>query len=573
MLQLLKQMFPYIRPYMKLAVIATLCTIPLAAIKAYQAYFVKEVIDGIFAENATEKLAFDLAFILVALGLVNYPFRYFHFFGMRMVVDRATCDIRRAIYKKFQNLSTTYHANSKQGNLLSVMINDTAIFAESFMHGISIIREPLYALGLLGVALYHDWILTIVIFIVLPFFLVVFNVTGKRIRRYIARAQADTADMTHHASEGLVGQKIIKAFNLQQYMIKRFEVAQEKFLSHKKKSNSAEEHSHPMVETIGSFAFAVVIVLAYYRHRDGGLTAGEFFSFVGALAMFMDPVRKYSKANTKLNQARAAAGRIFSLLEEPEEKDEGQIEFTNFKESIEFKNVTFSYGKGDVIRNFHLKINKGEKVALVGLSGSGKSTLISLLLRLYEVEKGEILIDGLNIKQYTICSIRNAFALVSQDIFLFNDTVKENLLAGETYADDVINKALEVSYANEFIDNLPEKDQTHIGDRGMKLSGGQSQRLTIARAFLRDCPILLFDEATSALDNESEKVVQKALDKVASHKTVVAVAHRLSTIQNYDRIIVMKEGKKVEEGKHSELISNHNEYKKLYDLTQVEVSG
>lgn len=552
---------------MKLAIAATLCSIPLAAIKAYQAYFVKNVIDGIFSANATEEYAYQLAAILIGLGLLNYPFRYLHFYGMRMVVDRATCDIRRAIYNKFQSLSTKFHSGAKQGNLLSVMINDTAIFAESFMHGISIIREPLFAIGLLGVALYHDWKLTIIIFAVLPFFLVIFNVTGKRIRRYVARAQADTADMTHHAAEGLVGQKIIKAFSLQTYMLERFTMAQDKFLAHKKKSNSAEEHSHPLVETVGAFAFAFVIVLAFYRHRDGGLTAGEFFSFVGALAMFMDPVRKYSKANTKLNQARAAATRIFDLLDEKEEKDEGKVELTEFKDSIEFKNVSFSYGENQVIQNFNLKIQKGEKVALVGLSGSGKSTLIALLLRLYDIEEGEILIDGHNIKEYNLNSVREAFALVSQDVFLFNDTVRENVLAGNEYSEEELQHALEVSYASEFVEKLENGIETLIGDRGLKLSGGQSQRLTIARAFLRDCPILLFDEATSALDNESEKVVQKALDKVANHKTVVAVAHRLSTVQNYDRIVVMKEGQKIEEGKHTELINNLGEYKKLYDLT------
>ncbi|MAX68004.1 MAG: ABC transporter ATP-binding protein [Bacteriovoracaceae bacterium] len=567
MLNLLKMMFPFLKPYLRMAILAALCSIPLAAIKAYQTYFIKNVIDGIFTPQANEDMAFKLAGILIGLGLLNYPFRYMHFYGMRMVVDQATCDIRKKIYAKFQSLSTGYYSGAKQGNLLSVMINDTAIFAEAFMHSLSLIREPLTALGLLGVALYHDWKLTLIIFAVLPFFLLIFNVTGKRIRRYVSRAQADTAEMTHHAAEGLVGQKIIKAFSLQKYMLLRFEKAQNMFLGHKRKSNSAEEHSHPLVETVGSFAFAFVIVMAFYRHRDGGLSVGEFFSFVGALAMFMDPVRKYSKANTKLNQARAAARRIFNLLAETEESDRGKLILKDFKKSIEFKNVTFSYGKANVIEDFNLVITKGEKVALVGLSGSGKSTLISLLMRLYDVEKGDIYIDGVNIKDYTLASLRDSFALVSQDIFLFNDTVRENLCAGENYSVEQIEHALEVSYAKEFIDNLPEKLETPIGDRGLKLSGGQSQRLTIARAFLRDCPILLFDEATSALDNESEKVVQKALDKVASHKTVLAVAHRLSTIQNYDRIIVMKEGKKIEEGRHGTLLQQGGEYKKLYDLT------
>jgi subfamily B ATP-binding cassette protein MsbA len=563
-------MYPFIKPFQTLAIVATLCALPIACIKAFQAYFVKDVIDGIFKPDSTEQMAFQLGGILIGLALLNYPFRYMHFYGMRMVVDRATCDIRKAIYKKFQNLSSSYYSNAKQGNLLSVMINDTHVFAEAFMHGLDIIREPITAVLLLSVAFYHDWKLTLIIFTVLPFFLIIFSVTGKRIRRYISRAQGETANMTHHAAEGLVGQKIIKAFNLQNYMVTRFETAQNNFLAHKKKSNSAEEHSHPLVETVGAFAFATVIVIAWYRQRDGGLTVGEFISFIGALAMFMDPVRRFSKANTKLNQARAAADRIFDLLGQKEEVDEGTIEFTEFKDSIEFKNVTFAYGEENIIEDFSLKITKGEKVALVGLSGSGKSTLISLILRLYDIEQGEILIDGKNIKEYTMNSIRDAFALVSQDVFLFNDTIRENLMAGETYTQEQVDHALEVSYASEYIQKLPEGMETQIGDRGVRLSGGQSQRLTIARAFLRDCPILLFDEATSALDNESEKVVQKALDKVASHKTVVAVAHRLSTIQNYDRIVVMKDGVKIEEGDHSLLISKAGEYKKLYELTQME---
>ena len=568
MFLLLQRIFPYLRPYLKVVVLATLCALPIAAIKAYQAYFVKNVIDGIFKPDATEAYAYELAAILVGLAIINYPFRYTHFFGMRMVVDRATCDIRRDIYKKFQNLSSKFYSDSKQGQLLSVMLNDTQVFASSFMHGLDLIREPITAVLLLGVAFYHDWKLTLIILVVLPFFVLIFTVTGKRIRRYISRSQADQADMTHHAAEGLTGQKIIKAFNLQTYMMKRFIGAQEQFLAHKKKSNSAEEHSHPLVETVGSFAFATVIVLAFYRQQSGALTVGEFISFIGALAMFMDPVRRFSKANTKLNQARAAGERIFDLLSIREEEDFGKIELKEFKESIEFRDVTFSYGKGNVIQDFNLTVNKGEKVALVGLSGSGKSTLISLILRLYDIEKGEILIDGINIKDYTMKSLREVFALVSQDVFLFNDTVRENLLAGETFEEEKIEHALEVSYANEFVKQLPEGLDTMIGDRGLRLSGGQSQRLTIARAFLRDCPIFLFDEATSALDNESEKVVQKALDEVASHKTVLAVAHRLSTIQDYDRIIVMKAGEKIEEGKHLELLDIDGEYKKLFELTK-----
>lgn len=278
MLNLLKLMYPFLKPYLGYAIIATLCAFPVSAIKAYQAYFIKNVIDGIFDPAATEQYAFQLGATIIGLAVLNYPFRFFHFFGMRMVVDQATCDIRHAIYKKFQQLSAKYYGKAKQGELLSVMTNDTEVFATSFMHGLDIIREPITAILLLGVAFYHDWKLTLVIFIVLPIFIGIFSVTGKRIRRYIAKSQQDKADMTHHAAEGLIGQKIIKAFNLQNYMIRRFDGAQGNFLKHKRKSNSAEEHSHPMVETVGAFAFAVVIVAAYYRQQESGLTTGEFIS-------------------------------------------------------------------------------------------------------------------------------------------------------------------------------------------------------------------------------------------------------------------------------------------------------
>jgi subfamily B ATP-binding cassette protein MsbA len=568
MLEVLKKIYPYLKPFLKKAILAALFSIPLAAIKAYEAYFVKDVFDKGFSPDATFDQALNLAGILVGLAIINYPFRYFHFFWMRMVVDQATCLIRRDIYKKFQHLPASYFANAKQGNLLSVMINDTAIFAEAFMHALDIIREPLTAGLLLSVAFYHDWQLTMVIIIAAPLFMLIFNKTGKVIRKYVSLAQTDTADMTHHAAEGLIGQKIIKSFNLQKFILSRFEKSQDNFIFNKSKSNAAEEHSHPLVETVGALAFAGVIIFAHHRISSGELTTGGFVSFLAALAMFMDPVRKYSKANVKLNQARAAGERIFKILNLNEEVDSGKTELKDFQHDIEFRNITFSYGENTVLKNFSMKIHKGQKVGLVGLSGSGKSTLIALLLRLYPIEKGEILIDRVNINNYKLSTLREIFALVSQDVFLFNDTIIENLKVGNSYTEEQIKEALKVSYADEFVKDLPEKEMTMIGDRGMRLSGGQSQRITIARAFLKNCPVLLFDEATSALDNESEKIVQKALEKIAGHKTVIAVAHRLSTIQNYDNIVVMKDGVKVEEGSHETLMKNKNEYFKLYELSK-----
>jgi len=561
-------MFPYLRPFWKEALLATVLAFPLAAIKAYEAFLVKDIFDKGFAAGSSSDDARNLAFILIGLGILNYPLRYFHYFGLRQVVDKSTRLIRSRIYEKFQLLPAKYYSQQKQGTLISTIMSDTMVFSEAFKNSLEVIREPITAISLLGVAFYHDWQLTLIIFATAPLFIVTLHFSGKRIRRYVGKAQQDNAEMTHIVSEALGGQKIIKAFGLKEYIVSRFERMQIQFLAHRKKSNSAEEASHPLVELIGSFAFGGVIIFAHHRIASGELTTGGFISFVAALAMFMDPVRRFSKANAKLNQAQAAAVRIFGLLEVKEEMEEHLQELKAFNETIQFKNVTFSYGEGNVLKDFNLIINRSEKVGLVGLSGSGKSTLVSLLLRLYPVTEGEILIDGVNINHYSLASVRRVFGLVSQDIFLFNDTIRENLTTGDVHTDEEIMHSLEISYAWEFVKDMPQGLETQIGDRGLRLSGGQSQRLTIARAFLKNRDVLLFDEATSALDNESEKIVQQALERVAGHKTVVAVAHRLSTLKDFNRIVVMKDGCKIEEGSHSELLVKNGEYKKLFELSQ-----
>ncbi len=568
MLNVLKLMFPYLRPFWKQALFATLLALPLAGIKAFEAYLVKDIFDKGFSPDSTSADAYRLAGILIGLGIINYPLRYFHYFGLRQIVDASTRRIRSRIYTKFQSLPAKYYSQQKQGNLISTIMSDTQVFSEAFKNSLEVVREPVTGAALLGVAIYHDWQLALVIFATAPLFIITFHFTGKRIRKYVKMAQQDSADMTHIVSEALGGQKIIKAFGLREYIVARFEKAQDLLIAHRTKSNSAEEHSHPVVELIGSFAFAGVIIFAHQRISSGALTTGGFISFVAALAMFMDPVRRFSKANAKLNQAQAAAVRIFGLLDVAEEPEPALKELTGFKHSIEFKNVSFSYGEGTVLKNFNLVISKGEKVGLVGLSGSGKSTLISLLLRLYEINEGQILIDGVDIREYSLTSTRKIFGLVSQDIFLFNDTIRENLCTGEEHSEEELRQALETSYAWEFVKDMPQGLETSIGDRGVRLSGGQSQRLTIARAFLKARDVLLFDEATSALDNESEKIVQAALERVAGHKTVIAVAHRLSTLKDFNRIVVMKEGVKIEEGSHAELIQLDGEYKKLYELSQ-----
>jgi subfamily B ATP-binding cassette protein MsbA len=360
---------------------------------------------------------------------------------------------------------------------------------------------------------------------------------------------------------------VTKAFNLQNFVMSRFKISQDHYFFYSMRTSKVEELAHPFVELVGAVAFSLVIILAYFRIQSHAMTVGDFIQFITALALLMDPIRKFSQANVKVGQGIAAFDRIQAILTLDEEVDKGTLEIKKFEHKIEIKNITFAYTQHNVIENFSLELKKGQKIALVGLSGSGKSTLINLLLGLYPISHGTITIDGNNIQDIKLKNLRKLFGLVSQDIFLFHDTIRENLTVGGTFTDAEIKQALDVSYASEFVDKLPQGLDTVIGDRGAKLSGGQQQRLTIARAFLQNTDILLFDEATSALDNESEKVVQKALESIAGNKTVIAVAHRLSTIQDYDQIYVMKDGNLIEHGTHQELISKNNEYKKLYELS------
>ncbi|EQC44711.1 ABC transporter transmembrane region [Bacteriovorax sp. Seq25_V] len=560
-------LYPYIKPH-KLKVFGSISlSLILAGIGALQVRLVQPIFDNGIDPNSSVKDIYFLAGSLLVLGIINFPCRFFHFYWIRFVVDRATCAIREDLFQKLQRLPTAFFTENKQGEMISTIVNDTHVFSNGFKAIIDLLREPLKAAAYLGMAFYYDWQLTLVIFLIAPFLVLIFNISGKKVKNNQGAVQREYADLTHNIAEGIGGQKLTKAFNLQDYVVGRFRKAQDKYFDSQMRTTFVEEFAHPLVEVVSSVAFSAVIIFAYYRVVNAGLTKGTFIGFIAALALFMDPIRKFSQANVRLSQARAAAERIFQLLALSEERDDGSIEKVDFKESIEVKGLSFAYGNNKVIDNLTLSIPKGKKIALVGLSGSGKSTLINLLLGLYPIEKNKIFIDGKDITDMKLGALRDLFGLVSQDIFLFHDTISENLTLGKEFKEEQIQSALEVSYASEFVNTLEEKEFTLVGDRGSRLSGGQQQRITIARAFLQNTDVLLFDEATSALDNESEKVVQKALESIAETKTVVAVAHRLSTIQNYDMIYVMKEGRVVESGHHAELMAHDGEYRKLYALS------
>ncbi|MCB9092611.1 MAG: ABC transporter ATP-binding protein [Halobacteriovoraceae bacterium] len=566
MFDVLKKLYPYAKPFWNSFIVASLCAIPMASIQGFQAYYVKEIFDKGLSPGSTTEDILGKCGVLLGLHLVLYPFRFYHHYTLRLIVEKVVCRMREELFKKFQSLPLSFYDKSKKGDLLSVATYDTVYFASAMRHVISIFREPLTALILLGVAFYNDWPLTLFILAAIPFFGAIFSYTGKKVKKYVNASQSKMGLITQSLTEGIQGQKIIKAFNLQKYLGDNFEKLQASYYESQKKAFSYEEHSHPMVELVGNFALAAIIVYAHQRIVGRHLSTGGFISFAAALALFMEPIKKFNQANISLNHARAACNRIFDVIR-VESEDEGQKEFKGFEKNIEIQNLSFRYHDNLVFDHFNLKINKGEKVAFVGPSGAGKSTIFLLLQKFYSPQEGNICIDGVDIRELKLEELRKNFSYVGQDIFLFNDSVEENIKMGDELTSEQLEEMLKLSYAKDFVRNMPEGIKTQVGDRGTMISGGQGQRLTIARALVKNAPIVLFDEATSALDNDSERIVQKNMEEFLKEKTVIAVAHRLSTIVNYDRIIFLKAGKVVEEGTHSELMNLNGEYKKLYELS------
>ncbi len=569
-LRILKE---YLLPYWGLVVLALLCSAVVAATHGATAWLVKPLMDKIFIAK-DRKMLIILPLIIVGLYFIKGICRFLQNYIMKYVSNLMIMNIRVDLYSKLQSMSYSFLKSKRTGEFLSRIINDVGVVKKANVSLIrNFVRQVFTLIALLFVLFKRDWQLTLISLSVFPLMGVTIYKIGRTMKKISKRKQKKMATVSSVLIEGFSGAKVVKVFNAEEKEVERFRKHMKKLLKLNMKGVFVKEINAPLVEFMGAIAAAFIVYMGGDRVIKGVLTPGDFFSFMAALMMMYDPIVKISGVNASVNSAIAAAERIYAFLDmEPDIKDAPDaMEKKSFERLIEYRDVWFRYPDAPfdqwVLKGISFKVKKGEKVAIVGESGVGKTTLVDLLPRLFDVTKGAILIDGIDIRKIRIKDLRSLISVVTQDVILFNDTIFNNILYGRPDAsEEEVIRAAKLARAHDFIVELPEGYDTVVGDMGVRLSGGQRQRISVARAILKNAPILILDEATSALDVESERLLQEALYTLMQNRTVFIIAHRLSTVMEADRIIVMKDGRIVEEGSHQELIKKEGLYKRLCEL-------
>ena len=568
-MEIYKRLLVFLKPYRMRLVWAALFMLLTSGMIALQTYLIKPILDKvIIGKDIRLGLLLPPALIIVSIlkGITWYARDYF----MGYVGQKVVNDIRDRLYSHIQTLSFSYFTRTPTGVIISRIINDVNLVQGALTRApSSLVQGILTMVVLTGYILYLNWKLAAFSIVVLPFAGIAFSRFSRRFRRVSTQMQEQIGDLTTHLHETISGIRIVKAFSMEDYESRRFASRNKDLFNSLMRSIKTSALSHPVMETISMIGTAFVILYALYAILEWNImTVGDFFSFLGALVFFYRPLKDMNGINNVVQDGIAAAKRIFDVLDtEPEIKNKaGAISVPHDFKSIEFRNVSFKYEDDYVLRDINLTVHTGETIAIVGKSGGGKTTLVNLIPRFYDVTEGAILIAGEDIRNATVESLRSCTAIVTQQTILFNDTIKNNIAYGHSEkAFDSVVGAARAAYADDFIHKLPHGYDTIIGESGVKLSGGQRQRIAIARALLKNAPILILDEATSSLDTESEREVQNALDVLMKGRTSFVIAHRLSTIMNADRIIVLKNGRIVEHGRHEELLRRGGEYKNLYD--------
>ena len=562
------RLLKFLRPYWVKLVFAVVFMSFVGSTDGFTAYFVKPVMDQIFFEkNGSMLLLIPFAIILfyLAKGGADYMQAYL----MGFVGQKVITDIRNLVFRRLQVQPLSFFDKTPTGTIISRITNDISLVQGAVSDSFTAILKDMFTIvGLLFVIFYRDWRLAIVAFIVLPIVTYPIVSFGRKLRKNSAQNQRAMAKFTSFLHETITGQRIVKAFAMESYEYGKFRDENESLFRIVLKRYKIRALSSPITDVIGGIAVAVIIWYGGSAVISGKSTPGNLFSFIAALLLLYEPIKRLNRENHNIQQGLAAAQRVFEIVDrQPEIADKADAtDLADVQGMLEFRAVSFKYEDRMVLNNINLRINRNETVAIVGESGVGKTTLVNLILRFYDVTLGSISIDGIDIRDVTLNSLRRNIALVTQDVILFNDTISNNIVHGIAADGVKIAQATRSAYASDFISRMPKKLETVVGEKGVRLSGGQKQRIAIARALYKDAPVLILDEATSALDAASETEVQKALDNLMKGRTTIVIAHRLSTIMNADRIVVLEGGAIAQEGTHRDLIEAEGPYKRLYEL-------
>lgn len=564
---------PYLRPHLGALLLSLVLAIPLAALRISPAPLIKYMTDDILIHKDASKLVI-YPMLTVSLYALNFVVRFLHYYLIRLVLARVNQRLKADLFNHLLGLSADYFTSQSTGTLIARVGNDPQYIHAGINSFNSLIREPITFALLLGYAMFLNWRLAILTIAILPPLVWVFSATGRNLKRYIKRLAEEDARSFSTLQESFSGIRIIKLFGLEGYVRDAFKKHTDRYTQYYLKTAVLEETAHPLVELLMFSLVAAIIYMGGSQVLEGKMTSGDLFAFFATFALIINPVRAINEVNIKLHTAAGACERIFQVfdLQTHIQNVAEPLPINGLNTGLEFKRVSFSYPDAPeraVLRDVTFSLAPGKTLALVGASGAGKSSLINLLPRIFDVTQGEIRWDGKDIRQCKIMDLRRQIAVVSQDVFLFNDTIEENIRCGRRDATDAeIHEAAEHAHAMDFIARLPDGMKTIVGDRGQKLSGGEKQRISIARAFLRQSPVLILDEATSSLDSASERIVQEALADLMRNRTTLIIAHRLSTILTADEIMVLKDGSVIERGSHDELLQRGGEYSHFYHLGQ-----
>jgi subfamily B ATP-binding cassette protein MsbA len=569
-LYLYKRLYPFVRPYWKRFFLAVGCSVPVSLCAGGIAYLVKPALDEIFLKKDLQMLIL-VPICILALYAIRGAFEYGFNYFLGSIGQYITNDIRNALYTHLQTLSLSYFQKNQTGGIITRVTNDVSVLSGALNEGVvDIFKEIVTAVGLIIVLYERDAKLANIAFLILPWMVLPIIRFGRKSRKFTTKSQEKVGMIATFIHEAIAGCRIVKAFCMEEYENMRFAKENRRLMHLRLKRMRIRSISGPLMEFIGGCAGAAVILYGGYLVIKEGASAGTFFSFTTALLLLYSPARNISTAVQDIQEGLAGAKRVFDVLDTKTELTEKEkaLVLPAARGEVNFDGVSFSYGGEHlVLRDINLHVRPGEVVALVGMTGCGKTTLVNLVSRFYDVTQGAVRIDGQDVRDVTFQSLRSQIALVSQHPDLFNDTVYNNIAYGNTSLsrEDVV-RAAQAAFADAFIREIPEGYDAVIGERGQKLSGGQRQRIAIARAILKNAPILILDEATSSLDSQLEEEIQHSLEALIKTRTTFIISHRLSTIRNADRIIVLAAGRIVEEGCHDTLLQSGGEYTKLYSV-------